>query len=126
MERHASSVTRGRTDAVNRPSVKLAGEPGAGVAHQRAVAQAAEETVTSFRRKGKVNAHGTPFRATDWAGRGAAVIWADPAFLSCGVRWWGGRDGVVAETVFEKVEGPLGAVARGVLCRCRGLRSLSA
>src|SRR5215472_27045 len=37
-------------------------------------------------------------------------------------RWWGGRDGVLAEAVLEEVEGAFGALPRVVLCRCRGLR----
>jgi hypothetical protein len=44
------------------------------------------------------------------AGHGAAVMHADPAFLLCGDRWWCGRDGVVAEAVFEEVEDAFGVL----------------
>jgi hypothetical protein len=46
------------------------------------------------------------------AGHGAAVMHADPAFLLCGDRWWCGRDGVVAEAVFEEVEDAFGVLPR--------------
>jgi hypothetical protein len=35
---------------------------------------------------------------------------ADPAFLLCGAGGGGGRGGVVAEAVFEEVEGAFGAL----------------
>jgi hypothetical protein len=97
---------------------------GASMAHKEAVAETAEETALLQEGRGE-RRRSRRFARPTGPDHSAAEILADPAFLFCGGRWWGGRDGVVAKAVFEEVEGALGASPWWVL-RCRGLRGLSA